>query len=139
MRRRVFMTASAGLLCLGTLAGCGSAQEAVQAGAAVAGVAQELGIDTGLVGAAADLAAACTTAAAAWVPGVSGAEARSAIAEALALAERGMAEAQIPGGEAVVAALEETQVAMQGSGDGSVLGVPQGVLGTACALFMAGG
>ena len=131
--------AGAGLLCLGMLAGCGSAQEAVQAGSAVVDAAADLGLDTGLVGAAADLAAACTTAAAAWVPGVSGEEARTAIAEALALAEQGMAQAQIPGGEAVVAALEETQVSMQGSGDGSVLGVPQGVLSTACALFMAGG
>ena len=131
--------AAAGVLGLGALTGCGSAQEAAQAGAAVADVAQGLGIDTGLVGAAADLAAACTTAAAAWVPGVSGADARTAIADALALAEQGMAEAQIPGGDAVVAALRETQDSMQGSGDGSVLGVPQGVLSTACALFMAGG
>lgn len=131
--------AAVAVLSLGALAGCGSAQEAVQAGAAVADVAQGLGIDTGLVGAAADLAAACTTAAAAWVPGVTGEEARTAIAEALALAEEAMAQAQIPGGDAVVAALEETQGSMQGSGDGSVLGVPQGVVSTACALFMAGG
>ena len=130
---------AAGSLCIGVLAGCASAQDAVQAGAQVADVAQGLVSDTGLVGAAADLAAACTTAAAAWVPGVSGDEARTAIAEALDLARSGMADAQIPGADAVVAALEETQQSMQGSGDGSVLGVPQGVLRTACALFMAGG
>ncbi len=138
MSRRVL---SAGVLAIALFAGsaCSSAQSAVDAGTSALDAAQGI-VDgaSGLVGAAADIAAACSAAAAAWVPGISGSEARAAIDEGLALARQGLAEnPSLPGAEGVVSALEDAQASLADPGS-SIGGVSDSLLTTACGIFMAG-
>lgn len=113
------------------LAACGSAADV--AGAAQQAVQQ----GSAVVSAATDIAAACTTAAAAWAPGVSAAEARTALDEALGIVDDTVsATAGVPGAAAVQDVLRSARESLAADPGSTSLGVSRGTLEAACSVFL---
>jgi uncharacterized protein YceK len=125
--------ASAGLAAALLLGGCASVSDAVDSAQTLAGQA------AGLASVATEVASACATASAAWVPGVSQADAEAALADAADALDAALAEApvEVPGVGAVRDALTGAQEALQG--DAGAFGLSQETLRTACSLVAAGG
>jgi len=123
------------------LAGCGSVGQAVQEGSqALDSAGQAIEAADGLIQAGTDLVAACAAAQAAWVPGVSGQDARNAIDEAVGLVDRALAQApDFPGAQELDQVLTSAQEALDKDPSGTSLGVPRSTLETACALVTMGG
>ena len=139
--------AAASLLILGlALVGCGSVSGALSEGqqaldqgrAVVESATGAVGAADALIAAGSELAAACTAAQAAWVPGVSAADARAAIDEALRMVDGVVAQTpDVPGATELADALASARTSLE-SGDGA-LGMSPESLETACALVTLGG
>ena len=118
-------------LLLASLVGCSSlteaantAQQVVEQGSAVVSVAT-------------DIAAACGVAAAAWAPGVSPEEARTAIEEALVMIdETASTSPDVPGLAAVQEALGTSRDTLAADPTSTSLGVSRSALETACSIFL---
>lgn len=107
-----------------TLSGCSAVTEVAEQSAGVLSVAT-------------DVAAACTTAAAAWAPGVSPQDARQAIDEAITALDATLANAPaIPGVDAVQSALDTAQQTLAADPTSTSLGVSQKTLELACSAFL---
>lgn len=103
---------------------------------ACSAVGDVVGQSAGAVSVATDVAAACTTAAAAWAPGVSPEQARQAIDDAVSAVELALASGpEIPGIAAVQSALDGAQQSLALHPGSSSLGVSQKTLEVACAAF----
>ena len=103
----------------------GSAQQLVEQGSAVVSVATDSG-------------AACSAAAAAWVPGVSADDARAAIDEALAIVDQSVAQTPgVPGVGAVQEVLGTAQESLAADPSSTSLGVSRQALESACSVFLA--
>ncbi|MEY3732826.1 MAG: hypothetical protein RL347_185 [Actinomycetota bacterium] len=125
----------AGLL----LTGCGAVNEAVSQGQqALDSASQAVEAAEGLIGAGAQLGAACAAAQAAWIPGVSSADAYAALDEATALVDEALAAAPgLPGAAEIYQALTTAREAL--GADQTEFGVARETLQTACALVSLGG
>lgn len=100
-------------------------------------VSDVVGQSAGVVSVATDVAAACTTAAAAWAPGVSPEQARQAIDDAVSAVDETLASGpEIPGIEAVRTALDTARQTLAADPNSSSLGVSQKTLEVACAAFL---
>lgn len=107
-----------------TLAGCSAVSDVV-------------GQSAGVVSVATDVAAACTTAAAAWAPGVSPEQARQAINDAVTALDETLASGpEVPGIDAVRTALDSAQQALAADPTSTSLGVSQRTLEVACSAFL---
>lgn len=107
-----------------TLAGCSAVSDVV-------------GQSAGVVSVATDVAAACTTAAAAWAPGVSPEQARQAINDAVTALDETLASGpEVPGVDAVRTALDSAQQALAADPTSTSLGVSQRTLEVACSAFL---
>ena len=138
-RTRALATlASAGLAGV-LLTGCGAVTEAVSQGQqALDTASQAVDAAEGLIGAGAQLGAACAAAQVAWLPGVSSADANAAIDEATRIVDEAIAAnpnsvEDYRAGKAKAAAR-----AAVGS-DQTEFGVARETLQTACALVSMGG
>ena len=136
--RAVAAAASAGLAGL-LLTGCGAVDEAISQGQqAIDGASQAVDAAEGLIGAGAQLGAACAAAQVAWVPGVSSADAYAAIDEATRLVDEALAATpDLPGAAEVDQALTAARDAV--GSDQTEFGVARETLQTACALVSMGG
>jgi uncharacterized protein YceK len=123
------------------LSGCSSVNDAVSAGqSALDSASQAVEAADGFIQAATDLAAACAAAQAAWVPGVSAQDARTAIDEALGIVDGVVASApEAPGVSEIDQVLTSAQEALAADPSSTPLGVPRSTLETACALVTLGG
>lgn len=121
------------------LTGCGAVDEAVSQGQqALDGASQAVDAAEGLIGAGAQLGAACAAAQVAWVPGVSTADAYAAIDEATALVDEALAATPgLPGAAEIDQALTTAREAV--GSDQTEFGVARQTLQTACALVSMGG
>ena len=91
----------------------------------------------GVLSVATDVAAACTTAAAAWAPGVTPEQARTAINDAVAAVDETLASGpEIPGIDTVRSALDSAQQALAADPTSTSLGVSQRTLEVACSAFL---
>lgn len=107
-----------------TLSGCSAVSDVV-------------GQSAGVVSVATDVAAACTTAAAAWAPGVSPEQARQAINDAVTALDETLASGpEVPGIDAVRTALDSAQQALAADPTSTSLGVSQRTLEVACSAFL---
>lgn len=121
MRRRVLTVVPALVL---VVSGC----------SAVTDVAEQ---SAGVLSVATDVAAACTEAAAAWAPGVSPEQARLAIDDAVTALDSALAAGpEIPGVDAVRAALDTAQQTLAADPTSTSLGVSQDTLELACSAFL---
>ena len=145
LRSSLLMLLGAPLLAL-SLAGCAAVdgalaegQQALEQGRdTVESAAAGLEAADGLIRAGTELAAACTAAQAAWVPGVSTADARTAIGDALRIVDDVIAQTPgVPGATDIRTALASAQDELA-TGDGT-LGLSRQTLQTACALVSVGG
>jgi hypothetical protein len=117
-----------------SLSSCASAPEALSS----AGQAMEAA--DGLIRAGADLAAACATAQAALVPGVSAEDARVALDASLGIVDGVLAENPgIPGVQELDRALASARDAVSAESSGTSLGVSRSTLEAACLLVTLGG
>lgn len=121
------------------LAGC--SVDSLQGGQQVLDSATQLIENAdGLVQAGTDLAEACVVAQAAWVPGVSPADARAAIDEALGIVKDVVASVpNAPGIGEIEGVLVSAQDALAADPTSTSLGVSSSALETACALVTLGG
>ena len=136
--RALAAVASAGLAGV-LLTGCGAVNEAVSQGQqALDTASQAVDAAEGLIGAGAQLGAACAAALAAWVPGVSTADAYAAIDEATRLVDEALAATPgLPGAAEIDQALTAARDAV--GSDQTEFGVARETLQTACALVSMGG
>ena len=136
--RAVAAVASAGLAGL-LLTGCGAVDEAISQGQqAIDGASQVVDAAEGLIGAGAQLGAACAAAQVAWVPGVSSADAYAAIDEATRIVDEALAATpDLPGAAEIDQALTAARDAV--GSDQTEFGVARETLQTACALVSMGG
>ena len=138
-RTRALVTlASAG--CAGVLlTGCGAVNEAVSQGQqALDTASQAVDAAEGLIGAGAQLGAACAAAQVAWLPGVSSADAYAAIDEATRIVDEAIAATPgLPGAAEIDQALTAARDSL--GSDQTEFGVARETLQTACALVTMGG
>ncbi|MEY3734938.1 MAG: hypothetical protein RL347_2297 [Actinomycetota bacterium] len=136
--RALAAIASAGLAGV-LLTGCGAVNEAVSQGQqALDTASQAVDAAEGLIGAGAQLGAACAAAQVAWVPGVSTADAYAAIDEATRLVDEALAATPgLPGAAEIDQALTAARDAV--GSDQTEFGVARETLQTACALVSMGG
>lgn len=136
--RALAAVASAGLAGV-LLTGCGAVDEALSQGQqALDGASQAVDAAEGLIGAGAQLGAACAAAQVAWVPGVSSADAYAAIDEATRLVDEALAATpDLPGAAEIDQALTTARDAV--GADQTEFGVARETLQTACALVSLGG
>ncbi len=136
--RALAAVASAGLAVV-LLTGCGAVNEAVSQGQqALDGASQAVDAAEGLIGAGAQLGAACAAAQVAWVPGVSSTDAYAAIDEATRLVDEALAATPgLPGAAEIDQALTAARDAV--GSDQTEFGVARETLQTACALVSLGG
>lgn len=137
--RRIPLAAAA-LVSVLALSACGSVSSAVDSAQNAVDSAQGV-VDqaAGLASVATEIASACAAAQAAWIPGVSTADAEAALADA-ADSLRGALDSspvEVPGAGAVRDALDGAQQALRS--DTEAFGLSQDTLRTACAVFTAGG
>lgn len=140
--RKVFrpVVAITAILSVGALmSGC--SMDALNSGQQVIeGASQLIENADGLVQAGTDLAEACAVAQAAWVPGVSPADARAAIDEALSIVQGVVASVpDAPGINEIEGVLVTAQDALAADPSSTSLGVSSSTLETACALVTLGG
>ena len=121
------------------LTGCGAVNEAVSQGQqALDTASQAVEAAEGIIGAGAQLGAACAAAQAAWIPGVSSADAYAALDEATALVDEALtATPGLPGAAEIDQALTTARQAL--GSDQTEFGVARQTLQTACALVSLGG
>ena len=121
------------------LTGCGAVSEAVSQGQqALDTASQAVEAAEGIIGAGAQLGAACAAAQAAWIPGVSSADAYAALDEATALVDEALAATPgLPGAAEIDQALTTARQAL--GSDQTEFGVARQTLQTACALVSLGG
>ena len=101
---------------------------------AVTDVAEQ---SAGVLSVATDVAAACTTAAAAWAPGVSPEQARVAIEDAVTALDTALASGpEIPGVDAVRSALDTAQQTLAADPTSTSLGVSKETLELACSALL---
>ena len=136
--RALSLLASAGLAGV-VLTGCGAVNEAVSQGQqALDTASQAVDAAEGLIGAGAQLGAACAAAQVAWLPGVSSADAYAAIDEATRLVDEALAATPgLPGAAEIDQALTAARAAV--GSDQTEFGVARETLQTACALVSMGG
>lgn len=136
--RALAAVASAGLAGV-LLTGCGAVDEAISQGQqALDGASQAVDAAEGLIGAGAQLGAACAAAQVAWVPGISSADAYAAIDEATRLVDEALAATPgLPGAAEIDQALTTAREAL--GSDQTEFGVARQTLQTACALVSMGG
>lgn len=136
--RTLSAVASAGLAGI-LLTGCGAVNEAVTQGQqALDTASQAVDAAEGLIGAGAQLGAACAAAQVAWVPGVSTADAYAAIDEATRMVDEALAATPgLPGAAEIDQALTAAREAV--GSDQTEFGVARETLQTACALVSMGG
>ena len=136
--RALAAVASAGLAGI-LLTGCGAVNEAVSQGQqALDTASQAVDAAEGLIGAGAQLGAACAAAQVAWVPGVSTADAYAAIGEATRMVDEALAATPgLPGAAEIDQALTAAREAV--GSDQTEFGVARETLQTACALVSMGG
>ena len=136
--RALAAVASAGLAGV-VLTGCGAVNEAVSQGQqALDTASQAVDAAEGLIGAGAQLGAACAAAQVAWVPGVSSADAYAAIDEATRIVDEAVAATPgLPGAAEIDQALTAAREAV--GSDQTEFGVARETLQTACALESLGG
>ena len=136
--RALIALASAGLAGV-FLTGCGAVDEAISQGQqALDGASQAVDAAEGLIGAGAQLGAACAAAQVAWVPGVSSADAYAAIDEATRMVDEALAATPgLPGATEIDQALTAAREAL--GADQTEFGVARQTLQTACALVSMGG
>ena len=136
--RALAAVASAGLAGV-LLSSCGAVDEAISQGQqALDGASQAVDAAEGLIGAGAQLGAACAAAQVAWVPGVSSADAYAAIDEATRLVDEALAATpELPGAAEIDQALTAARDAV--GSDQTEFGVARETLQTACALVSLGG
>ena len=134
------VAAIAAILSVSVLAS-GCSMDALNSGQQVIeGASQLIENADGLVQAGTDLAEACVVAQAAWVPGVSPADARAAIDEALTIVRGVVASApNAPGIGEIEGVLVTAQDALAADPSSTSLGVSSSTLETACALVTLGG
>ena len=134
------LTALVGVTFAGILlTGCGAVSEAVSQGQqALDTASQAVEAAEGIIGAGAQLGAACAAAQAAWIPGVSSADAYAALDEATALVDEALAATPgLPGAAEIDQALTTARQAL--GSDQTEFGVARQTLQTACALVSLGG
>lgn len=134
------LTALMGVTLAGILlTGCGAVSEAVSQGQqALDTASQAVEAAEGIIGAGAQLGAACAAAQAAWIPGVSSADAYAALDEATALVDEALAATPgLPGAAEIDQALTTARQAL--GSDQTEFGVARQTLQTACALVSLGG
>lgn len=140
--RKVFrpVVAMTAILSVGALVS-GCSMDALNSGQQVIeGASQLIENADGLVQAGTDLAEACAVAQAAWVPGVSPADARAAIDEALSIVQGVVASVpDAPGINEIEGVLVTAQDALAADPSSTSLGVSSSTLETACALVTLGG
>lgn len=121
------------------LTGCSAAGDAISQGQqALDGASQAVDAAQGLIGAGAQLGAACAAAQVAWVPGVSSADAYAALDEATALLDQALAATpDLPGAAEIDQALTSARDSF--GSDQTEFGVARETLQTACALLTPGG
>jgi hypothetical protein len=137
-RRAVALLGSAALAGV-LLTGCGAVNEAVSQGQqALDGASQAVDAAEGLIGAGAQLGAACAAAQVAWVPGISSADAYAAIDEATRIVDEALAATPgLPGAAEIDQALTTARESL--GSDQTEFGVARQTLQTACALVSMGG
>ena len=137
-RRAVALLGSAALAGV-LLTGCGAVNEAVSQGQqALDGASQAVDAVEGLIGAGAQLGAACAAAQVAWVPGISSADAYAAIDEATRIVDEALAATPgLPGAAEIDQALNTARDSL--GSDQTEFGVARQTLQTACALVSMGG
>ena len=137
-RRAVALLGSAALAGV-LLTGCGAVNEAVSQGQqALDGASQAVDAAEGLIGAGAQLGAACAAAQVAWVPGISSADAYAAIDEATRIVDEALATTPgLPGAAEIDQALTTARESL--GSDQTEFGVARQTLQTACALVSMGG
>ena len=137
-RRALALLASAALAGV-MLTGCGAVNEAVSQGQqALDGASQAVDAAEGLIGAGAQLGAACAAAQVAWVPGISSADAYAAIDEATRIVDEALAATPgLPGAAEIDQALTTARESL--GSDQTEFGVARQTLQTACALVSMGG
>ena len=137
-RRSIRLIAGAALAGL-ALTGCASVGDAVSQGQqALDTASQAIDGAQGLIDAGAQLGAACLAAQAAWVPGVSTADAYAALDEAAGIVDGVLAASpEMPG----VAELDQALTSARGAvgADETSFGVARDTLQAACALVSMGG
>ena len=139
-KRKRALTALMGASLAGVvLTGCGAVNEAVSQGQqALDTASQAVEAAEGIIGAGAQLGAACAAAQAAWIPGVSSADAYAALDEATALVDEALAATPgLPGAAEIDQALTTAREAL--GSDQTEFGVARETLQTACALVSLGG
>lgn len=138
-RTRTLAALAGGTLATALLTGCGAVDEAISQGQqALDSASQAVEAAEGLIGAGAQLGAACAAAQVAWLPGVSSADAYAAIDEATALVDEALAAAPgLPGAAEIDRALTSAREAL--GSDQTEFGVARQTLQTACALVSMGG
>ena len=136
---RTLTVIAAGALAGALLTGCGAVNEAVSQGQqALDSASQAVEAAEGLIGAGAQLGAACAAAQMAWLPGVSSADAYAALDEATALVDEALAATPgLPGAAEIDQALTTAREAL--GADQTEFGVARETLQTACALVSMGG
>lgn len=136
--RALAAVASAGLAGI-LLTGCGAVDEAISQGQqALDGASQAVDAAEGLIGAGAQLGAACAAAQVAWVPGISSADAYAAIDEATRMVDEALAATPgLPGAAEIDQALTTARESL--GSDQTEFGVARQTLQTACALVSMGG
>ena len=138
-RYRALAVAASGALAGLLLTGCGAVNEAVSQGQqALDTVSQAADAAEGIIGAGAQLGAACAAAQVAWLPGVSSADAYAALDEATGLVDEALAATPgLPGAAEIDQALTTAREAL--GADQTEFGVARETLQTACALVSMGG
>ncbi len=137
-RHRALAVVASGALAGLLLTGCGAVNEAVSQGQqALDTVSQAADAAEGLIGAGAQLGAACAAAQVAWLPGVSSADAYAALDEATGLVDAALATTPgLPGAAEIDQALTTAREAL--GADQTEFGVARETLQTACALVSMG-
>lgn len=138
-RRRALALLGSAALAGVMLTGCGAVNEAVSQGQqALDGASQAVDAAEGLIGAGAQLGAACAAAQVAWVPGISSADAYAAIDEATRIVDEALAATPgLPGAAEIDQALTTARESL--GSDQTEFGVARQTLQTACALVSMGG
>lgn len=138
-RRRALALLGSAALAGVLLTGCGAVNEAVSQGQqALDGASQAVDAAEGLIGAGAQLGAACAAAQVAWVPGISSADAYAAIDEATRIVDEALAATPgLPGAAEIDQALTTARESL--GSDQTEFGVARQTLQTACALVSMGG
>jgi hypothetical protein len=137
-RRRALALLGSAALAGVLLTGCGAVNEAVSQGQqALDGASQAVDAAEGLIGAGAQLGAACAAAQVAWVPGISSADAYAAIDEATRIVDEALAATPgLPGAAEIDQALTTARESL--GSDQTEFGVARQTLQTACALVSMG-